>query len=82
VKLWREIGGRAVAYIILKISVTGGGLALLGVDTLLSLLAAAWVGILEFAEELSKAYLEDGKITRDELNSTGQKLIEKTEKKK
>jgi hypothetical protein len=82
VKLWRQIGARAIAWVILKVSATGGGLALVGIDTWLALGCAAWVGALEFAEELAKQYLKDGEITEAELNASAKRLITKNEKSK
>ena len=79
--LQKKIAGRTLATVVLKISTTGGGSALLGAELWLSLALAAWVGILEVAEELSKSYLNDGKITEAELNEAGAKMIEKNTKK-
>lgn len=78
----RKIAGRTVATIVLKISTTGGGSALLGAELWMSLALAAWVGILEVAEELSKAYLDDGKITEAELNASAARIISKNTKEK
>jgi hypothetical protein len=78
----KKIAGRTVATVVLKISTTGGGSALLGAELWLSLALAAWVGILEVAEELSKAYLEDGKITEAELNDASARIISKNTKEK
>jgi hypothetical protein len=78
----KKIAGRTIATIVLKISTTGGGSALLGADVWLSLALAAWVGILEVAEEVSKAYLADGKITEAELNEASARIISKNTKDK
>jgi hypothetical protein len=78
----KKIAGRTIATVVLKISTTGGGSALLGAELWLSLALAAWVGILEVAEELSKAYLEDGKITEAELNDASARIISKNTKEK
>lgn len=78
----KKIAGRTVATVVLKISTTGGGSALLGAELWLSLALAAWVGILEVAEELSKAYLEDGKITDAELDAASARIIGKNTKDK
>jgi hypothetical protein len=78
----KKIAGRTVATIVMKVSTTGGGSALLGAEVWLSLALAAWVGILEVAEEVSKAYLEDGKITEAELNAASARIIAKNTKDK
>jgi hypothetical protein len=76
----KNIAGRTIATVVLKISTTGGGSALLGAELWLSLALAAWVGILEVAEELSKAYLADGSITEEELNESAKRIIAKNTK--
>lgn len=81
-KIWKDISFRTIATIILKVSTTGGGASLLGANRSLALLLAAWVGIMEVAEEMSKAYLDDGKITTAELNAASQRIIQKAESKK
>jgi len=81
-KLWKDIIFRTIATIVLKVSVTGGGLSLLGAGTTLALAGAAFTGIMEVAEELSKAYLKDGDITQNELNEMGNKIVTNTKKKK
>ena len=81
-KKWQKIGGRGFAWIILKIAGTGGGLSLAGINTLTAIGCAAWVGALEYAEELSKAYLDDGKIDDQEINAAAKRLIAKNEKDK
>jgi hypothetical protein len=78
----KKIAGRTVATIVMKVSTTGGGSALLGAEIWLSLALAAWVGVLEVAEEVSKAYLEDGKITEAELNAASARIIAKNTKDK
>lgn len=80
--IWKDISFRTIATIILKVSTTGGGASLLGANRSLALLLAAWVGIMEVAEEMSKAYLDDGKITTAELNAASKRIIDKAEAKK
>jgi hypothetical protein len=76
----KKIAGRTVATIVLKISTTGGGSALLGAELWMSLALAAWVGVLEVSEEVSKAYLADGKVTEAELNEASARIISKNTK--
>jgi hypothetical protein len=82
VKIWTKIGARGVAWIITKVAGTGGGLALAGVNTWTALGCAAWVGALEYAEEVSKQYLNDGQITEEELNRSARKLVSRHEEQK
>lgn len=81
-KIWRKIGARGIAWIITKVAGTGGGLALAGVNTWTALGCAAWVGALEYAEEVSKQYLNDGQITEAELNKSAKRLLDSHEDKK
>ena len=78
----KALTARTVAFIILKISVTGGGAALLGADRVLALTLAAFTGILEVAEEISRNYLTDGKIDTKELDKSFKDLANKTQKEK
>jgi len=82
VKLIREIGYTTIATIILKVSVTGGGLSLLGASNALALAGAAYAGIMEVAEEVSRAYLKDRNISSDDLNAIGNKIVTNTKTKK
>lgn len=81
-KAVKDITGLTVAVIVLKISTTGGGLSLLGADTSLAILGAVWVGVLEVAEEVSKAYLADGDISAKDRATIGQRIVSRTEKSK
>jgi hypothetical protein len=81
-KLWKDISFRTIATIVLKVSTTGGGASLLGANRPLAFALAAWVGIMEVAEEMSKAYLDDGEITKAELNAASKRIIETAEKAK
>lgn len=78
----KDLSGLTIAVIVLKISTTGGGLSLMGVDTLIALAGAAWVGILEVAEETSKAYLADGKVDAADRIAIGRKIVARNEKAK
>jgi hypothetical protein len=43
---------------------------------------AAFAGIIDVAQELSRAYLADGEIDPDEINKSFGKIADKTESKK
>lgn len=59
-----RIGKRALAYIILKVSGTLGGGFVMGVEVWQAAAMAAFIGIMEIAEELSRAYVVDGEISK------------------
>lgn len=81
-KLVKDLSGRTLAYIIMKISGTFVGGSAIGLQFWQSCVMAAAVGIMEIAEEMSRNYLNDGQITTDELNSSFAKLQEKHDSEK
>lgn len=50
-------------------------------DRALSLTMAVYVAVLEVAEEVSRAYLNDGKIDKQELNDRFSDLADKQKRK-
>lgn len=64
----KRIGKRAFAYIILKISGTLGGGFVMGVEVWQAAAMAAFIGTMEIAEELSRAYVVDGEISKEDEN--------------
>jgi hypothetical protein len=59
---------RTVALVILKVSGVLAAGSLGGVELWQSALIAAFVGIMEVAESLSRAYVVDGVLDKDEIN--------------
>jgi len=51
------------------LAVIGAG-SLIGVDTVSSVLLAGSLGVIKVAEALARAYIDDGKITLDEINES------------
>jgi len=64
----RAISKRTVAYVVLKVSATLGGGFVVGVEVWQAAAVAAFVGIMEVAEEVSRAYVSDGDISEDDVN--------------
>ena len=64
----KRIGKRAFAYIILKVSGTLGGGFVMGVEVWQAAAMAAFIGTMEIAEELSRAYVVDGEISKEDEN--------------
>jgi hypothetical protein len=81
-RLLQDLTFRTIATIVLKVSSTGGGLALLGAERWLALAGAVWVGVLEVSEEAAKAYLDDGVISKRDLNAMSKRIIERHEEAK
>lgn len=78
----KDLSGRTIAFIIMKISGTFVGGSAIGLEFWQSIVMAAIAGIMEISEEMSRNYLNDGQITTDELNSSFAKLQEKHDSEK
>jgi hypothetical protein len=50
------------------LGVIGAG-AIIGIDTLSAIILAGTLGVATVVEKLARAYLDDGKLTVDEINS-------------
>jgi hypothetical protein len=59
---------RTIALVILKVSAVLAAGTIGGVELWQSALIAAFVGIMEVAESLARAYVVDGKLDQDEIN--------------
>jgi len=77
----KDLSGRTVAYVILKVSGAFVGASALGLAFWQSVVMAAIAGVMEIAEEMSRNYLNDGQITTEELNASFTKLQEQNEEK-
>jgi hypothetical protein len=60
---------RTVALVILKVSGVLAAGSIAGVELWQSALVAAFVGVMEVAESLSRAYVVDGVLDTDEINT-------------
>ncbi len=60
---------RTIALVILKVSAVLAAGTIGGVEIWQSALIAAFVGIMEVAESLARAYVVDGKLDHDEINT-------------
>ena len=59
----KRVSKRAFAYIVMKVSGTLGGGFVFGVEVWQAAAMAAFIGIMEISEELSRAYVTDGEIS-------------------
>ncbi len=64
----KRISKRALAYIILKVSGTLGGGFVFGIEVWQAAAMAAFIGLMEISEELSRAYVVDGDISAADEN--------------
>lgn len=68
-KLAVSILKRTIALIILKVSAVLAAGSIGGVELWKSSLIAAFVGVMEVAESLARAYVVDGELDHDEINT-------------
>lgn len=59
---------RTIALVILKVSAVLAAGSIGGVELWQSALIAAFVGVMEVAESLARAYVVDGNLSEDEIN--------------
>jgi hypothetical protein len=60
---------RTIALVILKVSAVLAAGSIGGVELWKSALIAAFVGVMEVAESLARAYVVDGSLDADEINT-------------
>ncbi len=77
----KALSGRTVAYIVLKISGAFVGGSAIGLEFWQSAVMAAFTGVMEIAEEMSRNYLNDGEITVEEMNESFARLQEEGDQK-
>lgn len=81
--MWLDIARRTFAVIILKVTGIFVGGAVIGLEIAQAVAMAAFAGIIDVSQELSRSYLADGKIDPDEINKSFGKIAEtKTDNKK
>jgi hypothetical protein len=84
-KLVLTILKRTIALVILKVSAVLAAGSIGGVELWKSALIAAFVGIMEVAESLARAYVVDGKLDNDEIDiafaSSAEAALSETKKK-
>jgi hypothetical protein len=79
--MWLDIARRTLAVIILKVTGIFVGGAVIGLEVMQAVAMAAFAGIIDVAQELSRSYLADGEIDAEEINKAFGKIAEKTDKK-
>lgn len=77
---------RTIALVILKVSAVLAAGSIGGVELWKSALIAAFVGVMEVAESLARAYVVDGVLDQDEINiafaSSAEAALAETKKSK
>jgi hypothetical protein len=80
--MWLDIARRTFAVIILKVTGIFVGGSVIGLEVGQALAMAAFAGIIDVAQELSRSYLADGQIDIEDINRTFGKIAEKESKPK
>jgi hypothetical protein len=75
--MWLDIARRTFAVIVLKVTGIFVGGAVIGLEVAQAVAMAAFAGVIDVAQELSRSYLADGKIDADEINKSFGKIAEK-----
>jgi hypothetical protein len=67
-EIFKEVSKRTIALIILRVSGTLAGGSIAGVELWQAAMLAAFIGVMDVAESLSRSYVVDGDLTMDEIN--------------
>lgn len=85
-KTFLVIFKRTIALVILKVSGVLAAGSIGGIEIWQSALIASFVGIMEVAESLARAYVVDGKLDKDEIDiafaSSAEAALAETKKEK
>lgn len=72
--MWLDILRRTIAVIILKVTGIFVGGAAIGLEVSAAIAMAAFAGVIDVAQELSRSYLADGKLDANEINKSFGKI--------
>jgi hypothetical protein len=75
--MWLDIARRTFAVIILKVTGIFVGGAVIGLEVADAVAMAAFAGIIDVSQELSRSYLSDGRLDADEINKSFGKIADK-----
>lgn len=76
--MWLDIARRTLAVIVLKVTGIFVGGAVIGLEVFQAVAMAAFAGIIDVAQELSRSYLSDGELDPDEINKSFGKIADKS----
>jgi hypothetical protein len=69
VEITKIVFKRTIALVILRISGTFAAGSIAGVELWQSALVAAFIGVMDVAENLSRSYVVDGELSIEEINT-------------
>jgi hypothetical protein len=76
--MWLDIARRTFAVIVLKVTGIFVGGAVIGLEVVQAVAMAAFAGIIDVAQELSRSYLSDGQLDPEEINKSFGKIADKS----
>jgi hypothetical protein len=79
--MWLDIARRTFAVIVLKVTGIFVGGAVIGLEVTDAIAMAAFAGSIDVSQELSRAYLADGKLNPEEINKAFGKIASESKKK-
>jgi hypothetical protein len=79
--MWLDIARRTFAVIVLKVTGIFVGGAVIGLEVGQAIAMAAFAGIIDVSQELSRSYLADGKLNAEEINKAFGKIADANTKK-
>lgn len=65
----KAISKRTIAYVVLKVSGTLGGGFAMGIEIWQAAAMAAFIGVMEVAEDVSRAYVKDGEVSEGDIDT-------------
>ena len=78
--MWLDIARRTFAVIILKVTGIFVGGAVIGLEIKDAIAMAAFAGIIDVSQELSRSYLADGKLDPEEINKSFGRIADSSKK--
>jgi hypothetical protein len=80
--IWLDIARRTIAVIILKVTGVFVGGAVIGLEVRDAIAMAAFAGLMDVGQELSRCYLAEGRLDPEDINKSFGKIADASAKPK
>jgi hypothetical protein len=80
--MWLDIARRTLAVIILKVTGIFVGGAAIGLEVTQAVAMAAFAGVIDVSQELSRSYLAEGRLDPEDINKSFGKIANSHDKTK
>jgi hypothetical protein len=80
--IWLDIARRTIAVIILKVTGVFVGGAVIGLEVRDAIAMAAFAGLMDVGQELSRSYLAEGRLDPEDINKSFGKIADASAKPK